>query len=64
MLVAVQWLKFLRVAESVLTDKDATDYFRGIVRMGERSERVLELTEHIIRLNPAHYSAWYVQAAP
>ncbi|KAJ7240501.1 hypothetical protein C8J57DRAFT_1371020 [Mycena rebaudengoi] len=38
--------------------KDATDYFRGIVRSGEKSERVLALTEHIIRLNPAHYSAW------
>ena len=41
-------------------DKDATDYFRGIVQTGEKSERVLELTENIIRLNPAHYSAWYV----
>ena len=40
------------------TDKDATDYFRGIVKSGEKSERVLELTEAIIRLNPAHYSAW------
>ncbi|KAH8108791.1 farnesyltransferase [Phellopilus nigrolimitatus] len=38
--------------------KDATDYFRGIVKIGELSERVLELTESIIRLNPAHYSAW------
>ncbi|RDB27917.1 Protein farnesyltransferase/geranylgeranyltransferase type-1 subunit alpha [Hypsizygus marmoreus] len=38
--------------------KDATDYFRGIVRTGEKSQRVLELTETIIRLNPAHYSAW------
>ncbi|KAG6828819.1 hypothetical protein H0H92_006644 [Tricholoma furcatifolium] len=38
--------------------KDATDYFRGIVKTGEKSERVLELTEAIIRLNPAHYSAW------
>ncbi|KAG6818790.1 hypothetical protein H0H93_001600, partial [Arthromyces matolae] len=38
--------------------KDATDYFRGIVKTGEKSERVLELTESIIRLNPAHYSAW------
>jgi len=28
--------------------------------MGEKSPRVLELTETIIRLNPAHYSAWYV----
>lgn len=41
-------------------DKDATDYFRGIVRKGEKSSRALELTETIIRLNPAHYSAWYV----
>ncbi|TDL18725.1 protein prenylyltransferase [Rickenella mellea] len=38
--------------------KDATDYFRGIVKTGEKSKRVLELTESIIRLNPAHYSAW------
>ncbi|OBZ67962.1 Protein farnesyltransferase/geranylgeranyltransferase type-1 subunit alpha [Grifola frondosa] len=38
--------------------KDATDYFRGIVKSGETSSRVLELTEHIIRMNPAHYSAW------
>lgn len=41
-------------------DKDATDYFRGIVKIGEKSPRVLGLTETIIRLNPAHYSAWYV----
>ncbi|KAF8636922.1 hypothetical protein AX17_003173 [Amanita inopinata Kibby_2008] len=38
--------------------KDATDYFRGIVKTGEKSERVLELTESIIRQNPAHYTAW------
>lgn len=38
--------------------RDATDYFRGVVKTGEKSERVLKLTEHIIRLNPAHYSAW------
>ncbi len=39
--------------------KDATSYFRGIVKSGEMSPRVLDLTEHIIRLNPAHYTAWY-----
>ncbi|KAG6336999.1 hypothetical protein ID866_2100 [Astraeus odoratus] len=38
--------------------KDATDYFRGIVKSGEKSPRVLDLTENIIRQNPAHYSAW------
>jgi hypothetical protein len=43
---------------AILLDKDATDYFRGIVKSGEISPRVLELTEYIIRLNPAHYSAW------
>jgi len=41
-------------------DKDATDYFRAIVKAGELSARVLELTESIIRMNPAHYSAWCV----
>ncbi|KAF8186392.1 hypothetical protein BJ912DRAFT_1022793 [Pholiota molesta] len=38
--------------------KDATNYFRAIVKSGEKSPRVLELTESIIRQNPAHYSAW------
>ncbi|KAG7095416.1 hypothetical protein E1B28_006165 [Marasmius oreades] len=38
--------------------KDATDYFRGIVETGEKSERVLELTQNIINMNPAHYSVW------
>lgn len=47
----------------LLLDKDATDYFRGIVKTGETSERVLELTERIIRMNPAHYSAWCVPLA-
>ena len=47
----------LMVLSSV--DKDATDYFRGVVNVGEMSERVLQLTESIIRMNPAHYSAWY-----
>lgn len=42
------------------TDKDMTDYFRGIVKIDETSDRVLDLTEDIIRLNPAHYSAWLV----
>ena len=42
------------------SDRDATDYFRGIVKVGEMSERALNVTETVIRLNPAHYTAWYV----
>ncbi|TBU34341.1 protein prenylyltransferase [Dichomitus squalens] len=38
--------------------KDATDYFRGVVKTGEMSPRVLKLTERVIRMNPAHYTAW------
>ncbi|RPD63189.1 protein prenylyltransferase [Lentinus tigrinus ALCF2SS1-6] len=38
--------------------KDATDYFRGVLKTGEMSPRVLRLTERIIRMNPAHYTAW------
>lgn len=34
------------------------DYFRAILQKEEYSERVLSLTEHIIRMNPAHYSVW------
>lgn len=42
------------------SDKDAADYFRAIVVAKERSERALELTEHLIRLNPSHYTVWFV----
>ncbi|KAG8895169.1 CAAX geranylgeranyltransferase alpha subunit [Tulasnella sp. 403] len=42
--------------------KEAMDYFRGIVQKEEYSERVLDLTEHIIRMNPAHYSVWSVRS--
>ncbi|KAI0631274.1 protein prenylyltransferase [Trametes polyzona] len=38
--------------------KDATDYFRAVVKTGEMSPRVLKLTEKIIWMNPAHYTAW------
>jgi protein farnesyltransferase/geranylgeranyltransferase type-1 subunit alpha len=38
------------------------NYFRAIVSKGEQSERVLGLTEHIIRRNPAHYTVWYVHS--
>lgn len=34
------------------------DYFRALVAKEERSERVLDLTETIIRMNPAHYTIW------
>lgn len=43
---------------STLPDSDAMSYFRAIVTENEKSARVLELTEHIIRLNPAHYTVW------
>lgn len=39
-------------------DRDAMDYFRALAATEERSERVLELTETIIRMNPAHYTVW------
>lgn len=38
--------------------RDAMDYFRAIIKAGERSLRGLELTEHLIQLNPAHYTVW------
>ncbi|KAF4613188.1 hypothetical protein D9613_011128 [Agrocybe pediades] len=38
--------------------KDATGYLRAVVKSGEKSQRVLGLTESVIRMNPAHYSAW------
>jgi hypothetical protein len=35
------------------------DHFRALAAFGEKSERGLELTETIIRLNPAHYTVWW-----
>ncbi|ORY35543.1 hypothetical protein BCR39DRAFT_510606 [Naematelia encephala] len=43
--------------------RDAMDYFRAIRASGEQSERVLELTETIIRDNPAHYTVWQYRLA-
>lgn len=40
------------------TYKDATDYLRAVVASGEKSPRVLELTEAVVRMNPSHYTAW------
>lgn len=42
------------------TDRDAMDYFRAVSAAEEYSERALELTETIIRQNPAHYTVWCV----
>ncbi|OZJ05495.1 hypothetical protein BZG36_01897 [Bifiguratus adelaidae] len=36
----------------------AMGYFRALSRANELSERALALTEHIIHLNPAHYTIW------
>lgn len=39
---------------------EAMAYFRAVMADNEFSERVLALTEHIIGLNPAHYTIWCV----
>ena len=36
----------------------ATSYLRAVMASNEMSERVLELTEHVIGMNPAHYTVW------
>jgi protein farnesyltransferase/geranylgeranyltransferase type-1 subunit alpha len=36
------------------------DYFRAAAQANEMSKRVLDLTAHIIDMNPAHYTIWYV----
>src|SRR5690606_23983606 len=38
-------------------------YLRALIHTKELSQRTLEVTAAVIRLNPAHYTAWQVRAA-
>ncbi len=37
---------------------EAMSYLRSVMANNELSERVLDLTEHLISLNPSHYTVW------
>ena len=37
---------------------EAMSYLRAVMAVDELSERVLALTEHVISMNPAHYTVW------
>lgn len=41
---------------------EAMGYLRAVMAAKEHSPRVLSLTEHIISLNPAHYTVWLYRA--
>jgi len=37
---------------------EAMGYLRAVMAKNEFSQRVMGLTEHIISMNPAHYTVW------
>ncbi|EFR01647.1 CaaX farnesyltransferase alpha subunit [Nannizzia gypsea CBS 118893] len=41
---------------------EATAYLRAVMAANEMSDRALELTEDVIRSNPAHYTVWLYRA--
>lgn len=41
---------------------EAMSYLRAVMAKNETSQRVLALTEHIISMNPAHYTVWSVHS--
>lgn len=43
--------------------EEAMSYLRAVMAANEYSDRVLDLTEHIIDLNPAHYTVWLYRAS-
>lgn len=43
--------------------EEAMSYLRAVMAANEYSERVLELTEEVIDMNPAHYTVWLYRAA-
>lgn len=42
---------------------EAIAYLRAVMARGEKSKRCLDLTEHIIKLNSAHYTVWLYRAS-
>jgi protein farnesyltransferase/geranylgeranyltransferase type-1 subunit alpha len=40
---------------------DAMGYFRALLKSGELSERTLTVTEAVIGMNPANYTAWHLR---
>jgi protein farnesyltransferase/geranylgeranyltransferase type-1 subunit alpha len=39
--------------------EEAVSYLRAMMARDETSQRVLQITKHVIDMNPAHYTVWY-----